>query len=109
MSVTGTLDDESVEQIPQPLKRSKRILWIEVAVILFLVYAPTAFAQLFDAQTPKGAIGPLYEVVYSLATIALIFFVVWVADGTLTNVGVKKPKWIADFAICAVLCYLFFI
>ena len=82
------------------------MLWLEVFVILSLTWLPTVLNEL------AGPSYPTYNLFLAAARFfqlfggtAIILFLVWTADGSVTIFGFSKPNWNRDslVAICLVV------
>jgi membrane protease YdiL (CAAX protease family) len=85
----------------------RTILWAELFVIMAFAFLPTYLAGFTTStfQTTPGI--ELYSAFHSLERLALILFVVWIADGTLAGIGISKPNWKVDgLAVLALLALI---
>jgi membrane protease YdiL (CAAX protease family) len=97
--------DIPVEQNP-PMPRRK-LLWLELLVITSVVYLPTAFSQLEPSITPPAdPTFVVYRLLTALGRCAIILFTVWVADGSLSSLGLRKPNWKLDAIVTGCLALL---
>lgn len=83
---------------PDRLSR-RSILLLEFAVMgVYLFFVPF-LSQFSSGRAAHDLFEALSRGVYEVGHIALIFFVVWVADGSLRLLGVRRPKWGEDFLV----------
>jgi hypothetical protein len=64
-----------------------------MSLYLFLVPFLSEFS---NGRTARNLLDALYLGIYELGHILLILFVVWVADGNLHSLGIRRVKWPTD-------------
>lgn len=86
----------------EEIKSRRTILWAEVLVIFCAVSLSVFFGVFAKSNLIPTPYYEFYATFRALTRIALILFVVWVADGSLGAIGIAKPQWGQDVKWCLV-------
>jgi len=79
----------------------RRIVWFELAAVLLLIPLPTMISEFTPpSYSPPNLVSVAYRIAAAVGRIAIILFIVWIGDGSLSTLGISKPKrWGLDLVL----------
>ena len=98
--VVGVIQEEPVDESGA----RRTILWAEFVVVMACMF-PLVFGHFVPSgEYADSLYSRIYDIVHPFGRIALILFIVWVADGNLKSIGIDKPRVKQDL-IAALLVF----
>jgi hypothetical protein len=87
-------------ETPEIVARARRtILWAEFVVVMVFAALPTMIAGRDSVSFFYSTSISVFETYALFTKAAILLFVVWVADGTFSAIGISKPRVNQDIAL----------
>ena len=88
---------------PTESAHRRKLLWIELCIMAPCLVLTSFLASFGSSRTVHDIFYLVSNLSYDVGRMALIFFVVWVADGDLRTLGFNRPQWLRDLGWAALL------
>jgi len=79
------------------------MLWAEFVVVMLFAVAPSFFAETSGSPVRLAPAAHIYFIFRFLAHLALVLYIVWIADGDFKAIGISKLDWRVDGKACLII------